>query len=672
MKLLSLELKNVRSYAESHIDFASGVTLFEGDIGCGKSTLLYAIEFALFGLGDLNSEFLLKHGAKNGSVRLRAEVLGQEYCFERTLERKKDSVQQGVSAITVNGKKTEFAPKEMKSAVLKILGFNEPPSPKATSWIYRYAVFTPQEEMKLVLTLSDEERMQTLRKAFGIEDYRTAHDNAALVARELKAVEARIEGETEDLPELQIEKSDAETKIGEVKAKLAGFSDKTRSIEAKLGETKTALASLRVQSAAFEGIAREIPLLQKQLSEKNGEQSRLSADVEKLRKQIDGEEVEFNEVKKKVFPTTKSDVQIKAELDVARRKSLGLAGDCGALSTKLLEYEELERKGVCPTCEQPVKNAGFEAKKSSLRGQLNEKTKARDESEALQRSLEEALEEFRETQRAAKQARDLESRIREARERENDAKQRIAGLASELPGIEVSLASKRAELEKSAGLRDSLSRGERECAALENDLRSASAELGAAERETALLEKRASEIALRIEEKQAKRRKLEELREKRAWLTECFVPALEAIEQSVLAAIQSDFDAALQEFFVLLLEESGLAVRASEAFAPLVTQDGYEQNAAALSGGEKSALALAYRLALNKVVRGATPSLRENLLILDEPTDGFSKEQLAKMRDVLDSVGAEQVLLVSHERELEAFADRVHRIIKEGGASKIE
>src|SRR2546425_4787952 len=56
---------------------------------------------------------------------------------------------------------------------------------------------------------------------------------------------------------------------------------------------------------------------------------------------------------------------------------------------------------------------------------------------------------------------------------------------------------------------------------------------------------------------------------------------------------------------------------------------------------------------------GIATLLGTDLLILDEPTDGFSKEQLSKFRDVLTELKCPQVILVSHERELEAFADHV-------------
>jgi exonuclease SbcC len=60
-----------------------------------------------------------------------------------------------------------------------------------------------------------------------------------------------------------------------------------------------------------------------------------------------------------------------------------------------------------------------------------------------------------------------------------------------------------------------------------------------------------------------------------------------------------------------------------------------------------------------------------NLLILDEPTDGFSREQVLKIRDILSEIRCPQVIMVSHEKELEGFADHVFRVRKEDGTSII-
>ncbi|MBI2141854.1 hypothetical protein HYU16_05575, partial [Candidatus Woesearchaeota archaeon] len=81
--------------------------------------------------------------------------------------------------------------------------------------------------------------------------------------------------------------------------------------------------------------------------------------------------------------------------------------------------------------------------------------------------------------------------------------------------------------------------------------------------------------------------------------------------------------------------------------------------------------ALAYRLALNKVINNLVSTIRtKDLLILDEPTDGFSTEQLDKLRDVLAQLQLPQIIIVSHEERIESFVQHVIRIQKEQHISK--
>ena len=91
-----------------------------------------------------------------------------------------------------------------------------------------------------------------------------------------------------------------------------------------------------------------------------------------------------------------------------------------------------------------------------------------------------------------------------------------------------------------------------------------------------------------------------------------------------------------------------------------------------LSGGEKTAVALAYRLALNQVINNISNSINtKDLIILDEPTDGFSSEQLDKMKYVIDELEAKQIILVSHDQKIESFVDNVIRINKAEHVSQV-
>ena len=107
--------------------------------------------------------------------------------------------------------------------------------------------------------------------------------------------------------------------------------------------------------------------------------------------------------------------------------------------------------------------------------------------------------------------------------------------------------------------------------------------------------------------------------------------------------------------------------------SPVIEQQDYELDYEFLSGGERTAIALAYRLSLNQVLNSIMSHLKtRNLVILDEPTDGFSAQQLDKMRDVLNQLKVDQLILVSHEQQIEGFVDNIVRIRKEHGITRFD
>ena len=155
------------------------------------------------------------------------------------------------------------------------------------------------------------------------------------------------------------------------------------------------------------------------------------------------------------------------------------------------------------------------------------------------------------------------------------------------------------------------------------------------------------------------------------WLNDFFIPALEQAEKQVLHSVQYNFNLTYQDWFSTLIDDPTKHSRIDENFSPIVEQDGYEQEVDYLSGGEKTSISLAYRLTLNSMIRHENESLKSNLLILDEPTDGFSKTQLLKIKDILKQLDSEQIILVSHEKELETYADNIYYISKDSGVSHV-
>ena len=185
MILKKIILNNIRSYKNQEVIFPEGSTLLSGDIGSGKTSILLGVEFALFGLqpGQKGSS-ILRNGEKEGSVILEFNVDGKEIIVERSLKKGK-AITQDYCLITINGEKREFSVTELKDKVLEILNYPKEFS-KKQNILYKFTVYTPQEEMKQIILEDPEIRVNTLRHVFGIDKYKKVLENVNILASKLR------------------------------------------------------------------------------------------------------------------------------------------------------------------------------------------------------------------------------------------------------------------------------------------------------------------------------------------------------------------------------------------------------------------------------------------------------------------------------------------------------
>jgi exonuclease SbcC len=199
-----------------------------------------------------------------------------------------------------------------------------------------------------------------------------------------------------------------------------------------------------------------------------------------------------------------------------------------------------------------------------------------------------------------------------------------------------------------------------------------------AEIKVAELKKEIEVFSRQIEEFKERIKKTEEIREKliyttklETWLSKNFSPLMSLIEKNVMIKLKTDFSQLFAKWFSMLVSDV-FEVRLSDDFTPIVEHQDYEIDYSYLSGGERTAIALAYRLSLNQVVNSLLSKIKtHDIVILDEPTDGFSEQQLDKMRDVLRQLEVKQLIIVSHEQKIESFVENVIRFRKEHGISKL-
>ncbi|MBM3247513.1 hypothetical protein FJZ17_03175 [Candidatus Pacearchaeota archaeon] len=185
-------------------------------------------------------------------------------------------------------------------------------------------------------------------------------------------------------------------------------------------------------------------------------------------------------------------------------------------------------------------------------------------------------------------------------------------------------------------------------------------------------------LTTQIKEIEAEIKRIEELtlklnyfKELEFWLNGKFIELVLYTEKNVMLKLREEFSELFSNWFSILVPDT-LSVKLDESFSPIIQQQDYELDYSYLSGGERTAVALAYRLALNQVINSILSTIKtRDLVILDEPTDGFSEAQLDKIRDILMQLKVKQLIIVSHEQKVEGFVDNIIRFKKTEGVTQI-
>jgi len=684
MRIKKLLLQNIRSYDIAEIEFPKGNVLLSGDIGAGKSTVLLAVEFALFGLQrGTGGNILLRNGKAIGGVKLDLEIDGKEVRIERKLKRTNDTIKQDACYIEYDGTKEQLSSTELKSKVLSLLSYPQEFLSK-NPLIYRYTVYTPQEEMKSILTEDASLRLDTLRKVFGIDKYQRIISNSEILSADIREKIKEREGRVADLESKKDESKAKKEELLKVHAEItklrynfekvsAVFNEKKKIVDEFEGKIKDA-SKLKAELA---GIASEFRLKREQLENNEDNVSEVAQKTKVLEEKIsqkssDPAEIDKVASKLKVKETELNDAD-KKYLDLTRL----IAGDESNKARLQKIAREITSLDNCPTCRQKVGvehkhdiNDKNEKEIAEIDNRLTKFKSSRDDIEKKKREIIKEINDLRikdkslsllkvelksleDSKATLKKFDDLVKTISERLKVLGVKKIELEGNVASFKDLDEKYNLSRRELEKS---RDEQKQVEISKARSERQL----------EDLTAYLEKVDKEIA----DKEKVKLSISKLKRFKDWLNSSFPNTIQEMEKAIMNKVHAEFSMLFGKWFAML--SNGLSARINEDFTPIIEQQGYEIEYGHLSGGERTAAALAYRLALNQVINSIMSTIKtKDLLILDEPTDGFSYEQLDKMRDVLHELKLGQLILVSHETKIESFVDNIIRFDKQEGITSV-
>lgn len=667
MILKEIQLKNIRSYVElPPFEFPEGTSLFYGGVGSGKSSLLYAIEFALFGLGELKGPDLLRNDATEGLVSLTFEEDDKRYSIYRKLRRRRATVSQAEGAISEDGVSHPYdSVTEMKLRVLDVLKLNEKPQPGASSIIYRYGIFTPQEEIKRIMEASPEGRLETLRRAFRLEKYAAVRDNAQMLSNYLEKVEIKVlEKETEGLDEKksgrdslteQIETNNNEllrlgNELGEIDAALGMLHDREKQLEEDLREIQSSQA--------------QIPLIEEQCQHDEQLVIRLKDELAKTEEERSKLISELKQLQSLSRPTDETQQQLEAKLKEVQEEQKVLVAQMGANNKSLDNYEMLIDEKVCPTCERPIDDPSvYGEKRNKMREEVNNLSDRGKEMEGKSRSLGSLLQDLRQydttTQHLPKMQAEIDGKTKSMDEKARE----IERVESRLKESQKRLSRLEEVVKSNEKLLKEFDQTKQQIEEKEDLRHSKDKDIALLKQKNADLEENKGQLESEIKKAEASLVRIGAYREVIKYLEQYFIPTIERIERLVLQKIHEDFNDAFQRYFSMIIGFTEIEAYIDEDFSVVIIQGGYETPYNRLSGGERTSLALAYRLALNQLIRKLS-KLGRGLLILDEPTEGLSYAQVLNLREVFDELDCNQIVLVSHEPQFLGFSDRVFRVDK--------
>ncbi len=799
MIIRRIHLRNIRSYEDQEIELGKGITLFEGDIGSGKTTILMSIDFALF--GNSTPDFyrsLLRKGANKGFVEIVFEHGGKEYKIRRVLEARGKGISNTESEVETPEEVLKLTASDVRNYVLKLMGIDVYSGKRKSLPVVKYAIYTPQEMMKVILEgtgKKEEERLDVIRRIFRLDEYKVARENIGIVSKELVSEYRAVESKEEEIGRIESEMKEKEMEIKKIEEEIKELNDKITQYEREYERKSKEWKEVMKLRDRYENLRREIEKLKtkisgfkenlnkanKELEEievikekmKNiEEEAQRYESVEKIRDELERKlndmrdrEIKFKKVQEHIkvlkekiekaknlrvelekLESRKNELENKtAKLEDLenRKKELEerrseIRGVIAAIYTKIeelrKELEDYKSLGaVCPKCKRPLTEehkkklisetiAKIEEKKEELRGANASEVKIKREMREIDEKIRELQENAKALSAIQERIKHIEDSINEGEEAEKELEiaernlpifdeeekrkvseelekvkfeverlrdvwreynalkgrvERESKIIEEIKNYKFEIAGMEKELQRKSKEISSLNYSDDVFKKLSEEYREIEGILSSARRVKDEKEKRVDGLRNEIDKK---RRLIERLRDEiklykkhvefGKWLRDELAQALEEIERLRLLSINEEFRQLFEDWFHEIMGESEYEATIDEDFKPIVRYQKFDMPIYSLSGGERTSIALAYRLALNTMVKRSL-NLESHLLILDEPTDGFSKDQLYKLKDVFDKMDTDQIIIVSHEKELMNLADTVYHVEKVNGVSKI-
>ena len=663
MKLKKLRLENIRSHKNTEIEFREGTTVFTGRTGSGKSSILMGVQYALFGSDSgINNYSMLRRGKSKGKIELEFEEGDGVYNIVRGLKRSGNNITVDVSnmAILKDGTPLPLIGRanDLNEKVLDIL--NYPKDIKARE-LFEITSYTKQDEIRALIELKPEKRQEHIDKILQLAKYKTTWENMKDVVSYFDSKLGEDKARLENLEKNKEELVEYQAKAHEIKEKIISGE---KEIERLKEHYNKIIFEVRQLSENLEVHLKK----RRQSDELRGKVLNIESDIKIISKQIEILEKRKDslELKQKEFDSTE-------DPEVLQERYAELSGIFGAISSQLEKNKSDLKKlkeigaGTCPTCKQEITNehissVELEYSKVISALSLDMSDKERD------------IKEIKDNIQISKQAREINESLEKVM---FNLKERIENKklkSEELEKLEAETEISSLDCSDYEKIKKELD----EKQVVEKEVFSM---LESHKKVNLVLRTELNEINSRLVKKEEEIRGIEDKKEalikhENALITlQRLREDIRNIREIVRRNFLEDFRQEFQKKFEEIRKfDDDYTVDVKSDYEPVAFVSGGEEvPISSMSGGEKTSVALAYRLALSDLAAQISSIRQSEILILDEPTVGFDTEDIKVLPEALNNIKTiPQIIIVTHEEELKSAADYKFKVDKFKGMSRVE
>jgi len=690
VKIRSVRLANIRSHVRSVVNFVDGFNCIVGGVGEGKSSILFAIHFGLFGskLGK-SYDYLLREDQTTGEVHVTFEQAGNTYTILRVLKREKGRIIQDTNQLIlyVGDKKLAAGKKSaVDEQLMAITGLDET--------LFKEVVWIQQERLKELLNMEPSRRQETLDQLFRLSDFQSAWESL----REFEHTYERLKKEFERDPDV--------VGFQSLQSEYAKAHDEMVSLQASLEEIRSSIERAKLTLQGAEETLKSLEELRDRTEILRQEESGLQAHI----KTIDENLVEIGEKIKKRLNSLDQQKEALAQLQAeekALRNTLVESGLSLGVSLSELEKvkEELEKQ--------------FFTIQANLEGRVKEIHDTTEKLRVIEREsecplcLQPITQEYKEKlvaflQKELKQSEELVERLRINLATLNKQRVLIAQTVPNLFALSITINERQRAIEDESKILNELYNELERKQRVKEDLQ---ARLSLIKEEIAKFDigkldaaKKAKEEAskhliqlnerlkerentllkqskLEAELKERLSRASEKIREKsRVERIQAVIGDLRSVYKTVTPNLRGEYIRFLTKYVQGVLDDMTEGsdhqyfVNIDETYTPQIREGEHWREVSYASGGERTLLAIAYKIGLGQLIMEARTGHGLDLLILDEPTESLGTEDgsIGRLADAISHLkSVEQIIAVTHSEDFANRAEHLIRVKKEAGRSII-